>query len=68
MAIIYDAVLNPTKQEFLSAWLPKQSWFPLEADAADLAYLGAYPLMTPPAPSAWNPTCSGSTAASSTSR
>ena len=42
MAIIYDAVLNPTKQELLSAWLPKQSWFPPEADAAELEYLGAY--------------------------
>ncbi|WP_336715438.1 CG0192-related protein [Arthrobacter sp. USHLN218] len=42
MAIIYDAVLNPTKQELLSAWLPQQSWFPPGADAADLEYLGAY--------------------------
>ena len=42
MASIYDAVLNPTKQELLSAWLPKQSWFPPAADAADLEYLGAY--------------------------
>ena len=42
MAIIYGAVLNPTKQELLSAWLPKQSWFPPEADAADLECLGAY--------------------------
>lgn len=42
MAIIYDAVLNPTKQELLSAWLPKQSWLPPEADAAHLEYLGAY--------------------------
>ncbi|EMY35203.1 hypothetical protein D477_005541 [Arthrobacter crystallopoietes BAB-32] len=43
MAIIYDAVLNPTKQELLSAWLPQQPWFSAAAGTApDFEYLGAY--------------------------
>ncbi len=43
MAIIYDAVLNPSKQDLLAAWLPKQAWFQeLGADAAELEHLGAF--------------------------
>ena len=43
MAIIYDAVLNPSKQDLLAAWLPNQPWFrELGADAADLEHLGAF--------------------------
>jgi hypothetical protein len=43
MAIIYDAVLNPSKQDLLKSWLPKQSWFQeLEADAAQLEHIGAF--------------------------
>ncbi|MET1154450.1 hypothetical protein [Arthrobacter sp.] len=43
MAIIYDAVLNPSKQDLLVAWLPNQPWFQeLGADAAELEHLGAF--------------------------
>ena len=28
MAIIYDAVLNPSKIDLLASWLPDQPWFP----------------------------------------
>ena len=43
MAIIYDAVLNPSKQDLLKAWLPEQPWFQqLGADAAELEHLGAF--------------------------
>jgi Maltokinase N-terminal cap domain len=43
MAIIYDAVLNPSKQDLLKTWLPEQSWFrELGADAAGLEHLGAF--------------------------
>ena len=43
MAIIYDAVLNPTKQELLAAWLPEQPWFQqLGASAGELEHLGAF--------------------------
>jgi len=43
MAIIYDAVLNPSKQDLLKTWLPNQPWFQkLGADAAKLEHLGAF--------------------------
>ncbi|TJY69424.1 hypothetical protein E4J89_10890 [Arthrobacter sp. CAU 1506] len=43
MAIIYDAVLNPSKQDLLKSWLPEQPWFQeLGADAAELEHLGAF--------------------------
>ena len=43
MAIIYDAVLNPSKQDLLKAWLPNQPWFQeLGASGADLEHLGAF--------------------------
>ncbi|MGM0931103.1 MAG: CG0192-related protein [Actinomycetota bacterium] len=43
MAIIYDAVLNPSKQDLLKSWLPKQSWFQeLGASGADLEHFGAF--------------------------
>jgi hypothetical protein len=43
MAIIYDAVLNPSKQDLLKTWLPNQAWFQeLGADAAELEHLGAF--------------------------
>lgn len=43
MAIIYDAVLNPSKQDLLKTWLPEQPWFQeLGADAAELEHLGAF--------------------------
>jgi hypothetical protein len=43
MAIIYNAVLNPSKQDLLAAWLPEQPWFQeLGADPAELEHLGAF--------------------------
>ena len=43
MAIIYDAVLNPSKQDLLKTWLPEQPWFQeLGVDAAGLEHLGAF--------------------------
>ncbi|MFT4468569.1 CG0192-related protein [Arthrobacter sulfonylureivorans] len=43
MAIIYDAVLEPSKQDLLKTWLPEQPWFQeLGTDAAELEHLGAF--------------------------
>ncbi|WP_345467558.1 maltokinase N-terminal cap-like domain-containing protein [Paeniglutamicibacter antarcticus] len=27
MSVIYDAIMNPTKNELIAAWLPRQEWF-----------------------------------------
>lgn len=40
MAILYDAVLEPTKLDLLSSWLPTQPWF--DGGAAALEPVGSY--------------------------
>ncbi|WP_026536071.1 CG0192-related protein [Arthrobacter sp. H14] len=40
MAIIYDAVLKPTKLDLLTHWLPSQSWF--DGDPAELELVGSF--------------------------
>lgn len=40
MAIIYDAVLNPTKLDLLARWLPSQPWF--DGDPAELEPIGSF--------------------------
>ncbi|NMR29070.1 CG0192-related protein [Crystallibacter degradans] len=49
MAIIYDAVLNPSKIDLLASWLPAQPWFPHigeqstdEGEPLTLEPIGAY--------------------------
>ena len=48
MAIIYDAVLNPSKIDLLASWLPSQPWFPHLGEGTDagerlmLQPIGAY--------------------------
>jgi hypothetical protein len=41
VALIYQATLNPTKIELLTAWVPSQPWLG-EVDASNLEPLGAY--------------------------
>jgi hypothetical protein len=41
MALIYQAQLNPTKIDLLSAWVPAQPWLG-DADASTLEAVGAY--------------------------
>lgn len=41
MALIYDAVLSPTKAEMLAGWVPGRPWA-RGADAADLTPIDAY--------------------------
>lgn len=40
MAILYDAVLNPTKLDLLAHWLPSQSWF--DAGSANAEAVGSF--------------------------
>ncbi|GAB3520764.1 CG0192-related protein [Arthrobacter monumenti] len=40
MAIIFDAVLKPTKLDLLTHWLPSQSWF--DGDPEELELVGSF--------------------------
>ena len=40
MALIYNTVLNPSKLDLLSSWLPNQLWF--EGDISALNHVGSY--------------------------
>ena len=42
MAIIFDAVLNPSKIDLLASWLPTQPWFPEAGEQSALEPIGAY--------------------------
>lgn len=41
MAIIYDAVLNPTKEHLLNDWVRRQPWF-ASTGADQIKHMGAY--------------------------
>ncbi|WP_028708417.1 CG0192-related protein [Propionicicella superfundia] len=44
-AKIYPATLTPSKQELLSAWVPKQPWF--DGDPADIRLIARYRFVDP---------------------